>query len=106
VADIGAVIGGLKDRSYISKLSLQNNRFTGALPASMREFKRAGEVSLGSNAITGGLPYLGPDAASGHLGAESLATLDVSNNRLTGAISNVSCLPRLRSLYLSRNQVP
>ena len=44
MADIGAVIGGLKDRSYISKLSLQNNRFTGALPASMREFKRAGEV--------------------------------------------------------------
>ena len=83
----------------VTRLALDDNQLTGAIPAELGELASLSRLELFSNQLTGPIP-----SELGNL--SSLSNLSLHNNKLTGPIppelGNLSSLPTLR---LSGNQL-
>ncbi|XP_074557971.1 uncharacterized protein LOC141813868 [Curcuma longa] len=87
-------IGKLKRLNF---LDMSSNMLVGPIPAAISGCDSLEFLDLHSNALAGGLPETLP---------KTLQVIDVSDNRITGALSpSIGLLPELTKLNVGRNQL-
>ncbi|CAL4950947.1 unnamed protein product [Urochloa decumbens] len=98
----GSIPPSLGELKNLTLLDLRNNSLTGGLPAFVQGMSSLQDLLLSNNPQLGGtLPAAGWEKMSG-----SLATLDLSNAGLTGAIpESMAALSGLRFLALDHNRL-
>lgn len=93
--DLNALPKYVLDKTDLESLDISDNKFTGALPAEIRQLKNLKVLKASNNQMTG-VP-----AEIGQL--SKLELLDLSNNRLTGLPYELGNLKNLKTLILTGN---
>ncbi|WVZ15677.1 hypothetical protein V8G54_013243 [Vigna mungo] len=88
----------------LQHLDLSFNNFKGDVLKSFMNICTLQSLNMTENNLSEDLPSILHHLSSGCIGY-SLQDLDLTHNRITGSLSNLSTFPALKSLYLSRNQL-
>ncbi|KAL2334836.1 hypothetical protein Fmac_016049 [Flemingia macrophylla] len=92
-----------KEMNFLEFLYLQSNKLQGEIPASLGNICTLYHLTLNSNNLSGELSaFIGNFSRCNR---HAFQVLDLSYNRITGMLSNLSIFPSLRELYLSNNQL-
>lgn len=119
----GAIPDSIGKLQRLYRLELDNNRLSGEIPSSLGNISNLGRLSLQKNNLQGAIPvslgkcklslfHLYSNNISGNMPKELfsltavLITIDLSDNRLTGAVpTEVGNLKNLDELLLSSNRL-
>ncbi|XP_047182078.1 receptor-like protein EIX2 [Vigna umbellata] len=88
----------------LEHLDLSDNTFKGEVLKSFMNICTLHSLYMQRNNFTEDLPSVLHELSSGCV-RYSLQDLDLTDNHITGSLSNLSTFPALKSLYLSRNQL-
>ncbi|MDQ0360645.1 toxin Cry1Ac domain D-VI-related protein [Breznakia pachnodae] len=97
--ELTGTITGIENFTNITRLSINNNQFTGVIPESIGEMKRLTLLRLEGNQLTGSIPK-----SIGNI--SSLTVIYLNNNQLEGNIpSELGNLSNLQQLLLNENKL-
>lgn len=92
----GSIPAGLRNLKNLRNVGVNGNAFTGEIPGGVGDLTGLTSFDVGSNHLTGSIP-------SGVAALENLEYLDLGNNELTGSLPDFAKLGKLRYLNVERN---